>query len=69
MIDECREIFGDEHASYSDAIDRHYRLGARRTARQHYISEYATIHPWEDFAECFAHCLHITDTTADHSRR
>ena len=20
------------------------------------------MHPWEDFAECFAHYLHITDT-------
>ena len=62
LIDECREIFGDERASYSDAIDRHYRLGAPEDWREHYISEYATMHPWEDFAECFAHYLHISDT-------
>jgi len=26
-IDECRELFADERASYSDALDRHYREG------------------------------------------
>ena len=27
-----------------------------------FISAYATSHPWEDFAETFAHYLHIVDT-------
>lgn len=58
----CRELFGDERASYGDAIARHYRTGAPRGWDQTFISEYATMHPWEDFAECFAHYLHITDT-------
>ncbi len=61
-IDECREVFGDERASYSDALDRHYRSGAPEGWEQSYISEYATMHPWEDFAESFAHLLHISDT-------
>jgi hypothetical protein len=61
-IDECRELFGDERASYSDALDRHYREGAPDGWEASYISEYATMHPWEDFAESFAHYLHITDT-------
>ena len=61
-IDECRELFGDERASYSDAIARHYSFGAPQGWQESYISEYATMHPWEDFAECFAHYLHITDT-------
>jgi len=61
-IDECRELFGDERASYSDAIDRHYRQGAPEGWQASYISEYATMHPWEDFAESFAHYLHITDS-------
>lgn len=60
-IDECRELFGDERASYSDALDRHYRSGAPAGWEETYISEYATMHPWEDFAESFAHYLHITD--------
>ena len=61
-LDECRQLFGDERTSYSDAIARHYRFGAPPDWQDDYISEYATMHPWEDFAECFAHYLHITDT-------
>lgn len=61
-ITECRELFGDERASYSAAIDRHYSNGAPEGWHDSFISEYATMHPWEDFAECFAHYLHITDT-------
>ena len=59
---ECRDLFGDERASYADAIDRHYKFGAPEDWDRDFISEYATMHPWEDFAECFAHYLHITDT-------
>ena len=61
-LDECRELFGDERTSYSDALTRHYQTGAPADWAQTFISEYATMHPWEDFAECFAHYLHITDT-------
>jgi hypothetical protein len=62
LLSECRALFGDERASYSDALDRHYRLGAPEDWADSFISEYATMHPWEDFAESFAHYLHITDT-------
>ncbi|MBB3749127.1 hypothetical protein FHT44_001588 [Mycolicibacterium sp. BK634] len=58
----CRELFGDERASYADALTRHYEHGAPADWQSSFISEYATMHPWEDFAECFAHYLHITDT-------
>ena len=61
-IDECRTIFGDERASYKDAIARHYLTGAPRDWHEGFISQYATMHPWEDFAECFAHYLHLTST-------
>jgi hypothetical protein len=61
-IDECRELFGDERASYAEALDRHYHQGAPEGWEASFISEYATMHPWEDFAESFAHYLHITDT-------
>ena len=61
-LDECRALFGDERASYADGIDRHYKFGAPDDWQASFISEYATMHPWEDFAECFAHYLHITDT-------
>ncbi|MCU1482052.1 MAG: hypothetical protein JWQ19_2838 [Subtercola sp.] len=61
-IDGFRELFGDEQASYQDAIRRHYSTGAPAGWGEHFISEYATMHPWEDFAECFAHYLHMRDT-------
>jgi hypothetical protein len=61
-LNECRTLFGDEQTSYADAITRHYRFGAPADWAEAFISEYATMHPWEDFAECFAHYLHITDT-------
>jgi hypothetical protein len=64
LLSECRALFGDERASYSDALDRHYRLGAPEDWADSFISEYATMHPWEDFAESFAHYLHITGTLA-----
>ncbi|MEJ1155589.1 zinc-binding metallopeptidase family protein [Microbacterium marmarense] len=60
--DQCRNLFGDERASYQDAIKRHYALGAPEGWQSSFISEYATMHPWEDFAETFAHYLHITGT-------
>ncbi|MET0898551.1 MAG: putative zinc-binding metallopeptidase [Mycobacterium sp.] len=61
-LSECRALFGDETSSYSDGIARHYQFGAPKDWQVSFISEYATMHPWEDFAECFAHYLHITDT-------
>jgi hypothetical protein len=64
LLSECRALFGDERASYSDALDRHYHFGAPDDWADTYISEYATMHPWEDFAETFAHYLHITGTLA-----
>jgi len=62
--DECRALFGDERTSYQDAISRHYAQGAPAGWEASFISEYATMHPWEDFAETFAHYLHITGTLA-----
>lgn len=61
-LDRCRALFGDERAGYADAMARHYKFGAPEDWRESFISEYATMHPWEDFAECFAHYLHITDS-------
>ncbi|HEX5858284.1 MAG TPA: putative zinc-binding metallopeptidase, partial [Microbacterium sp.] len=60
----CRELFGDERASYRDALKRHYATCAPSGWHTSFISEYATMHPWEDFAETFAHYLHITGTLA-----
>ena len=56
-----RAVFGDERASYADAIERHYAEGPPVGWEESYVSAYATMHPWEDFAETFAHVLHIRD--------
>ncbi|WP_224785691.1 zinc-binding metallopeptidase family protein [Microbacterium caowuchunii] len=58
----CREFFGDERVDYREALQRHYSTGAPAGWSESYISEYSTMHPWEDFAETFAHYLHITGT-------
>lgn len=57
-----REVFGDERASYEAAIQRHYDEGPPPDWQTCFISAYATMHPWEDWAETWAHYLHMTDT-------
>jgi len=67
FIDEYRHIFGDEREDYGQALQRHYAQGVPPDWNLNFISEYATTHPWEDWAETWAHYLHIMDTleTAD----
>ncbi|MGV3489831.1 MAG: zinc-binding metallopeptidase family protein [Devosia sp.] len=60
---EFRALFGDESAEYASALQNHYANGAPPSWQQTHISAYATAHPWEDFAETFAHYLHLVDTT------
>lgn len=60
-IEPARALFGDERADYQAAIDRHYAEGAPAGWQDSYISTYATMHPYEDFAETWAHYLHICD--------
>lgn len=57
-----RTLFGDERADYGEALQAYYAHGAPPNWYQTHISAYATAHPWEDFAESFAHYLHIVDT-------
>ncbi len=56
-----RDLFGDEQADYEDAMARHYDNGPDPEWPDRYISAYAAAHPGEDFAESFAHWLHIRD--------
>jgi hypothetical protein len=58
----ARELFGDERVDYGQALKRHYGQGAPASWEKSYVSGYATMHPWEDWAETFAHYLHIRDT-------
>jgi hypothetical protein len=58
----CRALFGDESVSYEESLKRHYEQGPPANWRESYISSYATMHPWEDWAETWAHYMHMTDT-------
>ncbi len=61
-LERFRALFGDERADYSQSLQAYYANGAPLGWYRTHISAYATAHPWEDFAESFAHHLHITDT-------
>lgn len=58
---ECREVFGNDEEDYGEALKRHYANGPPADWRENYVSSYATTHAWEDFAETWAHYLHIVD--------
>ncbi len=60
-LEACRAVFGDEREDYGEALQRHYRAGAPPDRQERFVSSYATAHPWEDFAETWAHYLHIVD--------
>jgi len=58
----ARALFGDDRVDYGEALERHYSQGAPVDWRSRHVSAYAAMHPWEDWAETFAHYLHIQDT-------
>ena len=62
QLEPCRALFGDDSADYETALRLHYKEGPPLDWQQQYVSAYATVHPWEDFAETWAHYLHIVDT-------
>jgi len=68
QLDAFRASFGDERASYEAALANHYGDASPVADDDQHISAYAAAHPWEDWAETFAHYLHILDTleTAQH---
>ena len=57
-----RALFGDETQDYAAALQRHYNQGPPPDWRDRFVSAYASSHPWEDWAETWAHYLHIADT-------
>ena len=57
-----RERFGNEEIDYQSALKEHYANGPRPDWRAHFVSAYASVHPWEDWAETWAHYMHMTDT-------
>jgi hypothetical protein len=61
FIGRFRELFGNEEANYEQALKQYYSAGAPANWPDNFISAYATSHPWEDWAESWAHFMHIQD--------
>lgn len=57
-----RALFGDESVDYGQSLQRHYQEGPPPDWPLQYVTSYATTHPWEDWAETWAHYLHMADT-------
>jgi hypothetical protein len=62
FLQEFRNIFGDERKNYAMALQEHYAQGAPPDWPEHFVTAYASVHPWEDFAETWAHYFHMVDT-------
>ncbi len=61
-LEACRAIFGDDSLDYGLALETYYATGPSINWDQSFVSAYASAHPWEDFAETWAHYIHIVDT-------
>lgn len=61
-LEEFRQLFGDERMDYQKALKNYYDNGPAANWQNVWISAYATMHPWEDWAETWAHYLHMVDT-------
>ncbi len=60
-LHEFRRIFGNEQTDYAEALERHYAKPQSDDWQSGYVSFYATMHPWEDWAETWAHYMHMVD--------
>lgn len=61
-LEKFRELFGDEREDYAAALKRNYEKGPPADWADKHISSYASVHPWEDWAESWAHYLHVVDS-------
>jgi hypothetical protein len=61
-LESFRELFGDERQDYGACLEAHHAGGPPPDWQERFVSGYASAHPWEDFAETWAHYLHIVDT-------
>lgn len=62
-LQRFRELFGDETSDYDIALKQYYQRGPAADWAGHMVTAYASLHPWEDWAETWAHYLHIVDTS------
>jgi hypothetical protein len=61
-LGDFRKLFGEETADYGAALRQYYEHGAPPDWQDRHVSAYASAHPWEDWAETWAHYFHIMDT-------
>ena len=61
-LEKFRALFGDEKQDYAAALKRNYEHGPPANWADRFISSYASSHPWEDWAESWAHYLHVVDS-------
>lgn len=61
-LEPCRALFGDDRADYAAALRANYESGPPADWASRFISSYAATHPWEDWAETWAHYLHVVDS-------
>lgn len=61
-LEPFRQLFGDERDDYAAALQKHYDEGPDPAWSSTCVSAYASAHPWEDWAETWAHYLHMLDT-------
>ncbi len=61
QLQPFRQLFGDEQMDYQAALTEHYARGAPADWAERYVSAYASTHPWEDWAESWAHVMHMVD--------
>jgi len=62
MLSQFRNLFGDETQDYNKTLKHYYKTGAPADWQERFVSAYASAHPWEDWAESWAHFLHMSDT-------
>jgi hypothetical protein len=62
QLERFRELFGDDRQDYAPALKAYHQSGPPADWQRRFISAYSSSHPWEDWAETWAHYLHLTDT-------
>jgi hypothetical protein len=62
LLEAFREVFGDERVDYDESLKTYYEKGSTSHWKSQYITPYASSHPHEDWAETWAHYLHMVDT-------
>ena len=61
-LEKFRSLFGDERLDYAAALKRNYEQGPPTNWADRHITAYASVHPWEDWAESWAHYMHVVDS-------